>query len=135
MALEVGQVFAGYTILRVLGAGGMGQVYLVAHPRLPREDALKVLPGDLTTDSEYRARFVREADLAGEFEDLVLVKPQQDAPDGSIVVALVGEEATVKRLDRSTGRIRLLAENPAYEPIVPAEATMVGLVRGLLRTF
>jgi repressor LexA len=67
--------------------------------------------------------------------DLVLVKPQQDAPDGSIVVALVGEEATVKRLDRSTGRIRLLAENPAYEPIEPAEATMVGLVRGLLRTF
>jgi repressor LexA len=67
--------------------------------------------------------------------DLVLVKPQQDAPDGSIVVALVGEEATVKRLDRSKGRIRLLAENPAYEPIEPAEATMVGLVRGLLRTF
>jgi repressor LexA len=67
--------------------------------------------------------------------DLVLVKPQQDAPDGSIVVALVGEEATVKRLDRSSGRIRLLAENPAYEPIEPAEATMVGLVRGLLRTF
>ncbi|MDQ6792498.1 MAG: transcriptional repressor LexA [Candidatus Dormibacteraeota bacterium] len=67
--------------------------------------------------------------------DLVLVKPQQDAPDGSIVVALVGEEATVKRLDRSSGRIRLLAENPAYEPIEPAEATMVGLVKGLLRTF
>jgi repressor LexA len=67
--------------------------------------------------------------------DLVLVKPQQDAPDGSIVVALVGEEATVKRLDRSSGRIRLLAENPAYEPIEPAEATMVGLVRGLVRTF
>jgi len=64
MALEVGQVFAGYTILRVLGAGGMGQVYLAAHPRLPREDALKVLPADLTTDTEYRARFVREADLA-----------------------------------------------------------------------
>lgn len=67
--------------------------------------------------------------------DLVLVKPQQDAPDGSIVVALVGEEATVKRLDRSSGRIRLLAENPAYAPIEPAEATMVGLVRGLVRTF
>jgi repressor LexA len=67
--------------------------------------------------------------------DLVLVKPQQDAPDGSIVVALVGDEATVKRLDRSTGRVRLLAENPAYDPIEPSEATMVGLVQGLLRTF
>jgi len=64
MTLAVGQVFAGYTILRVLGAGGMGQVYLAAHPRLPREDALKVLTADLTSDAEFRARFMREADLA-----------------------------------------------------------------------
>ncbi|OBK51404.1 serine/threonine-protein kinase [Mycobacterium kubicae] len=64
MSLEVGQVFAGYTILRVLGAGGMGKVYLATHPRLPREDALKVLPAEFTDDAEYRARFTREADLA-----------------------------------------------------------------------
>jgi len=64
MSLEAGQVFAGYTILRVLGSGGMGQVYLASHPRLPREDALKVLPPELTADAEFRARFLREADLA-----------------------------------------------------------------------
>src|ERR1700757_3277930 len=64
MSLEVGQVFAGYTILRVLGAGGMGQVYLAAHPRLPREDALKVLPTEVTADPQYRQRFEREAELA-----------------------------------------------------------------------
>ena len=64
MALEVGQVFAGYTIVRVLGAGGMGSVYLAWHPRLPRQDALKVLPADLTADPEFRARFEREAELA-----------------------------------------------------------------------
>ena len=64
MSLEVGQVFAGYTIVRVLGAGGMGSVYLATHPRLPREEALKVLPPDLTTDPEFRARFEREAELA-----------------------------------------------------------------------
>jgi Protein kinase domain len=64
MTLEVGQVFAGYTISRVLGAGGMGAVYLASHPRLPREEALKVLPADLTTDPEFRWRFVREAELA-----------------------------------------------------------------------
>jgi hypothetical protein len=63
MALEAGQVFAGYTVVRVLGAGGMGQVYLAAHPRLPRKDALKVLPADLTSSPEYRGRFLREADL------------------------------------------------------------------------
>ena len=57
-------MFAGYTILRVLGAGGMGKVYLASHPRLPRQDALKVLPAELTADPEFRARFAREAELA-----------------------------------------------------------------------
>lgn len=42
----------------------MGEVYLVRHPRLPRQDALKILPADLTADDEYRQRFHREADLA-----------------------------------------------------------------------
>ncbi|GAB3022307.1 serine/threonine-protein kinase [Mycobacterium bourgelatii] len=64
MSLEVGQEFAGYTIVRKLGAGGMGAVYLARHPRLPREDALKVLPADVTNDPHYRARFEREAEIA-----------------------------------------------------------------------
>lgn len=42
----------------------MGEVYLVQHPRLPRQDALKLLPSELTSDGTYRARFIREADLA-----------------------------------------------------------------------
>ncbi|MDQ6772368.1 MAG: transcriptional repressor LexA [Candidatus Dormibacteraeota bacterium] len=67
--------------------------------------------------------------------DMVIVKPQEDAPDGSIIVALVGDEATVKRLDRSGGRVRLIAENPAYEPIVPDVVAMVGAVRGVVRTY
>jgi serine/threonine-protein kinase len=62
--LKEGQVFAGYTIIRRLGTGGMGQVYLAQHPRLPRRDALKVLPGELTANDEFRQRFNREADLA-----------------------------------------------------------------------
>ena len=64
MSLAVGQVFAGYRILRVLGAGAMGTVYLAAHPRLPREDALKVLPAELTADPQYRARVKVESMLA-----------------------------------------------------------------------
>ena len=63
MPVSVGEVLAGFTILRVLGAGGMGTVYLAAHPRLPRQDALKVLPAEWTADPQYRARFLREADL------------------------------------------------------------------------
>jgi serine/threonine-protein kinase len=64
MPLANGDVFAGYQILRPLGFGGMGEVYLVAHPRLPRHDALKILPAEMSADSEFRGRFNREAELA-----------------------------------------------------------------------
>jgi serine/threonine-protein kinase len=64
MPLTNGEVFAGYSILRPLGTGGMGEVYLVQHPRLPRQEALKVLPADVSADPAYRQRFAREADLA-----------------------------------------------------------------------
>lgn len=62
--LNPGTVFAGYVIVRLLGAGGMGEVYLAQHPRLPRHDALKVLPPDISGDEDFRQRFIREADLA-----------------------------------------------------------------------
>jgi serine/threonine protein kinase len=62
--LPEGAMFAGYTVVRRLGAGGMGQVYLAQHPRLPRRDALKILPAELTSSEEFRQRFHREADLA-----------------------------------------------------------------------
>jgi serine/threonine protein kinase, bacterial len=64
MPLTNGAVFAGYTILRLLGSGGMGEVYLAQHPRLPRRDALKILPARVSADTEFRDRFNREADLA-----------------------------------------------------------------------
>jgi serine/threonine-protein kinase len=64
MPLAEGEVIAGYTILRSLGAGGMGEVYLAQHPRLPRRDALKVLSASVCAESEYRQRFNREADIA-----------------------------------------------------------------------
>jgi len=61
-------VFAGFTIDRVLGAGGMGTVYLAQHPRLPRKDALKLLRSDLSSDPGFRTRFEREADLAARLD-------------------------------------------------------------------
>src|SRR4051794_13436413 len=64
MPLADGATFAGYTIVRLLGAGGMGEVYLAQHRRLPRRDALKVLPAMVSADDEYRERFHREADIA-----------------------------------------------------------------------
>jgi repressor LexA len=73
---------------------------------------------------------------AGIFDgDMVLVRPQHEAPNGSIVVALVDGDATVKRFERSNGHVKLIAENPAYEPIVTNSASLVGLVRGVIRLF
>ncbi len=64
MPLRIGETFAGYRVLRLLGSGGMGEVYLVQHPRLPRREALKVLRPDISADPSFRDRFIREADLA-----------------------------------------------------------------------
>lgn len=64
MPLEPGSTFADFKVLQLLGSGGMGEVYLVEHPRLPRTDALKVLPAAISADPAYRQRFTREADLA-----------------------------------------------------------------------
>jgi serine/threonine-protein kinase len=64
MQLGMDQRFADYVVLRRLGAGGMGEVYLAQHPRLPRRDALKLLAGDFSADPTFRERFLREADLA-----------------------------------------------------------------------
>lgn len=63
MPLADGTKISGYRILRLLGSGGMGEVYLAQHPRLPRQDALKVLRADVSADPDYLERFNREADL------------------------------------------------------------------------
>ena len=68
-------------------------------------------------------------------DDLVLVRPQHEAPNGSIVVALVDGDATVKRIERANGHVKLIAENPAYEPIVTSNVSLVGQVRGVIRLF
>lgn len=72
---------------------------------------------------------------AGIFEgDLVIVRCQPTADRGEIVVALQGDEATVKRLDVADGRPVLRAENPAYAPI-RGEFEILGRVVGLLRRY
>jgi repressor LexA len=65
--------------------------------------------------------------------DLVVVRRAQTASDGEIVVAQIEDEATVKRLRRSSGRVELVPENDAYETIVAEEVTLCGVVVGVMR--
>ena len=65
--------------------------------------------------------------------DMVVVRPQPNADDGQIVVARIGDEATVKRLRRRNGEIWLMPENDAYAPIDGSEAEIVGLVKAVIR--
>jgi len=112
MPLAEGEVIAGYTILRSLGAGGMGEVYLAQHPRLPRRDALKVLSASVCSESEYRQRFNREADIAATLwhPHIVEVHDRGDV-DGQLWISMDYVEGT------DAGR--LLAER--YQDGMPAE--------------
>jgi repressor LexA len=65
--------------------------------------------------------------------DLVVVKPQETAQDGEIVVALVGEEATVKRFFQESDHVRLQPENATMEPIRSRDVRVLGRVVGLMR--
>ena len=67
--------------------------------------------------------------------DMVVVRPQQSADDGQIVVARIGDEATVKRLSRKDGQVWLMPENDAYSPIDGSEAELVGLVKAVVREY
>jgi repressor LexA len=71
---------------------------------------------------------------AGIFEgDYVVVRPTDDAAEGEIVVALIGEEATVKRFYREADHIRLQPENETMEPIRTKDAKILGKVVGVFR--
>lgn len=67
--------------------------------------------------------------------DTVVVRPQETAENGQIVVALLDDSATVKRLRRDETGVWLLPENPAYEPIDGREASILGIVVALQRTY
>ena len=67
--------------------------------------------------------------------DMVVVRPQQTADNGQIVVALLGDEATVKRLSRQNGEVWLLPENENYAPIDGAGVEILGLVKAVVRKY
>lgn len=89
MSIGPGAIVGGYRIERVLGAGGMGTVYLGKHPSLPRRDALKVLSAAMTEDREFRARFEREANLASSLDHPNIVSVYDRGEDrGQLWIAM-----------------------------------------------
>jgi serine/threonine-protein kinase len=95
MPLVAGETFAGYAIVRQLGAGAMGEVYLAEHPRLPRRDALKVMALKVSTDDEYRERFNREAqNVAALWHQNIVAVHDRGEEDGRLWIAMDYVEGT-----------------------------------------
>ena len=89
MGLPLGAMVGGYRIVRVLGSGGMGSVYLGQHPSLPRQDAVKVLNEQLSADPEFRARFEREGSLAAGLDHPNIVSVyNRGEQDGKLWIAM-----------------------------------------------
>jgi repressor LexA len=98
------------------------------------------LPTSFATDDESFALRVSGDSMVGAGildGDMVVVRRQGEARNGDIVAALLGgpaeEEATVKRFQRRDGKVELIAENPAYEPIEMASGRILGKVVAVLR--
>ena len=120
----IGSVAAGSPILAVENV--QGRYAFDANMFSPKADFLLKVRGTSMID-------------IGMFDgDLLAVHKTNQARDGQIVVARIDEEVTVKRLERSGGQIRLIAENPDFQPIIvnpeevefAIEGIAVGLIRG-----
>ena len=99
------------------------------------EDYLEVPDVIGGEDGDYILQVRGESMIeAGIFEgDYVVVRPASEASDGEIVVALIGDDATVKRYFHESDHIRLQPENQAMEPIRTTEAIVLGKVIGVFR--
>lgn len=105
------------------------------------EDRILVDPSFLRGEDEFLLRVNGESMIEAQIADgdLILVRPTPEARHGEIVVALIGDEATVKRLYKKGGRIELHPENREMSPITvdpdDGEFRIVGVVSGLFRKF
>ena len=119
-------------MLPIVGRVAAGQPILAEENIEDYVQVPSVAGGD---DGEYvlqvSGESMRDAGiLAG---DYVVVRPQSTAGDGDIIVALLGEEATVKRVFRERDHVRLQPENPAMEPIRSRDVEVLGRVVGVFR--
>ena len=131
---------AADAVKSVVSPGGLPLIGSVAagQPILAEEnieDYVQVPPIAGGEEGEYVLRVRGESmkDVGILEGDYVVVRPQETASDGEIVVALVGEEATVKRFFREDDHVRLQPENASMEPIRSKDVRVLGRVVGLFR--
>ena len=127
IALPEGRRVGRIPLLGVVTAG---------QPILAQEDIEGYLPWD-GDQSCFALRIQGDSMIgAGILNgDKVVVRPQADAVNGEIVVALLGDEATCKRFHRGPDGVWLLPENPAYDPIDGTDARILGKVKAVIREY
>jgi repressor LexA len=140
-AIEGVRDTAGSAVRSLAGGGGLPVVGQVAAgaPILAEEnieDHIEVPPQAGGESGQFVLRVKGESMIdAGILDgDFVVVQKTETATDGEIIVALVGEEATVKTFYREADHIRLQPENPAFEPIRTRDVEILGRMVGLLRS-
>ncbi|MEV0246741.1 serine/threonine-protein kinase [Nocardia sp. NPDC050712] len=119
-----GTTVGGYIIERQLGKGGMGTVYSARHPRLPRVDAVKILSEERSGDPHFRARFLREAEVAARLQhpNLVAVRDRGEQ-DGRLWIAM----QYVEGVDVGV----LITRGPAVLDVARAVHILTEAARGL----
>jgi repressor LexA len=129
---QAAKKIVGPSGLPLLGRVAAGQPLLAEENIEEYVDVPEIAGGD---KGEYVLRVQGDSmKNAGILEgDFVVVRPQDTATDGEIVVALVGEEATVKRFFKESDHIRLQPENEAMEPIRVRDVSILGRVVGVCR--
>lgn len=114
----------------------VGQIAAGA-PLLAQENIEEVLalPAGFVGDNAFVLKVSGDSMIGAGIHDadLLVVRQQHSAQDGDIVVALMDDEATVKRFYKEQGRVRLQPENPAHEPIYSSEVVILGKAIGLYR--
>ena len=133
-AVETVRRDRGPTVSPLLGSVAAGQPMLAEENVEDYVSPSRRSPAGRQGVPAANPRRLNEGSGAVDVGDFVVVRPQDTARDGDVVVALFGEEATVKRFFASPDHIRLQPENATMEPIRSKEVTVLGRVVGLLRS-
>lgn len=128
---ERGVDYGAVQAVPVVGQVAAGSPILAAE----NIEATMPLPAEMAGEETFILRVKGESMIeAGILDgDFVVVRQQSSATNGEIVVAMIDEEATVKRFFREPDRIRLQPENPTMDPIYARDVTILGKVVALFR--